>query len=455
MKTVKRIVFGCLFIGMASCDKMIETDMPNNQIGTEQVFEDAQTAYSALSGLYNNLRSNSLVSGNSAGMGALLGSYADDLDCYYTALNGHNDISTNQQLPTNTVIETVWKNAYLQIYAANAIIMGAQNSTLLSDTDRQQIMGEAIVIRSMIYLDLQRIFDNIPYTATIDYEHNRQLSKLGGAQIIALLETDLLSAVSMLGDTYRDPQRIYPNRQVAELLLVHVFMLQNKYAEAEQAALSIINSPLYQFETDINEVFHNSGAHIMWQIPPQYSGDATQEASFYYFEDGPPSAYALTDGLVSTFAPNDLRRTLWISEVTAGGQLWYRPNKYKNLSGNNTNEYSIVFRLEEVYLLLAEAMAMQDKLSEALPYLNATRIRAGLAEVVPTTRETLVQEILAEKRREFFAEQGIRFTDLKRTGNLSALENVKPYWSAYKSTWPLPQSELLLNTNLAPQNEGY
>lgn len=455
MKKIKRIVFGCLLIGMASCDKMIETDMPNNQIGTEQVFEDAQTAYSALSGLYNNLRSNSLVSGNGAGMGALLGSYADDLDCYYTALNGHKDISTNQQLPTNTVIETVWKNAYLQIYTANAIIMGAQNSTSLADTDRLQIMGEAMVIRSMIYLNLQRIFDSIPYTATIDYEHNRQLSKLDGTQIITLLETDLLSAISMLGDTYRDPQRIYPNRQVAELLLVHVYMLQNKYAEAEQAALSIINSPLYQFETDINEVFHNSGTHILWQVPPQYTGDATQEASFYYFEDGPPSAYALTDALVNTFNPDDLRRTLWIGEVTAGGQLWYRPNKYKNLSGNNTNEYSIVFRLEEVYLLLAEAMAMQDKLPEALPYLNATRIRAGLAEVAPTTRETLVQEILVEKRREFFTEQGIRFTDLKRTGNLNALENVKPYWSAYKSNWPLPQNELLLNPNLAPQNEGY
>jgi len=234
-----------------------------------------------------------------------------------------------------------------------------------------------------------------------------------------------------------------------------VYMLQGKYAEAEQAALAIIGSPQYQFEADINEVFHNSGPHILWQIPPQYTGDSTQEASFYYFENGPPSAYALTDGLLSTFDPGDLRRALWISEVNAGGQLWYRPNKYKNLSGNNTNEYSIVFRLEEVYLLLSEAMAMQDKLSEALPYLNATRARAGLSGVQPATREALVQEILAEKRREFFTEQGIRFMDLKRTGTLGILDGVKPYWSAYKSVWPLPQGELLLNPNLAPQNEGY
>lgn len=455
MKLFKNIAVVYILLTIVSCDELIEADLPNNQIGTVQVYEDPQTAYAALSAVYSSLRQQSLISGNNYGIGALLGSYSDDLTSYYNDLNGYMDVAASQIQPTNSVTASIWTTAYQQIYAVNAIIAGTENSSALTASDKNQIIGEAIFIRSMLYFYLQRIFDEVPYTTVLDYNYNRSLGKVGADEMFSNLEKDLKSAVNLLSDNYRDTERIYPNRKTAELLLAHVYLLQKKYSEAESMALSIIQSPLYQFQPDINEVFHNNSTHILWQLKPQYSGDSTQEASFYYFSDAPPSAYALSDALISVFSDEDLRKQHWTTQVNVQGQDWFRPSKYKNLSGSNTNESSIMYRLEEVYLLLAEAMVMQDKLPDALPYLNATRLRAGLPQAEPASKDAFIDEILLEKRREFFAEQGIRFMDLKRTGKLNLLSDVKQNWASYKSVWPYPQNELLLNPNLAPQHEGY
>ena len=104
---------------------------------------------------------------------------------------------------------------------------------------------------------------------------------------------------------------------------------------------------------------------------------------------------------------------------------------------------------------MAEALAKQNRFDEALPYLNATRERAGLSPITSLSGENFINELLSEKRREFFTESGHRFLDLKRVGRMDELSDVKPNWEKYKSAWPLPQNELLLNANLKPQNPGY
>lgn len=441
---------------LTACENLVNVDYPTNQIGTAQVFDDLQTANAALAGLYAGLRDQSIITGGSYyGAGALLGSYADDLNCYFYDQNGVVDLYNNQQQPTNSNIETVWNTAYQQVYYANAIIDGAENSTALPKGDRDRIKGEALFVRSLIYFYLQQLFGDIPYTASVDYEHNRTLGKTDAAAVLEQLEADLTEAVSLLTDDYRDSERIYPNRKAAQLLLARVYLLRQEWPLAEQAAKSILQSPLYQFQPDLNEVFHKSGTHILWQLKPQNSGDAAKEANFYYFTNSAPNSYVLTTNLVNTFAENDLRKTYWMASVTFEGQSWYRPNKYKNLPGDNTNEYSVVFRLGEAYFILAEALARQNRFDEALPYLNATRQRAGLDALNSLTGDDFNNELLAEKRREFFAESGLRFLDLKRWGRLDVLSAVKPNWQDYKQVWPLPQKELLLNANLSPQNPGY
>ena len=443
---------GLLFI--ASCEELIEIDTPNDQLGTVQVFEDLNTANAALTGLYAYLRDYSVISGIVSGVGALLGSYADDLDCYIIDQNRYMDIYQNQQLETNSAILSLWKEAYKEIYCTNAIIYGAENSTSLSDTDKSRIKGEALLIRSLIYFYLQQLFDEIPYTTSLDYEYNRNLSKTGASALLGQLESDLTEATSLLTDDYRDAERIYPNLKVAQLLLARIYLTEQKYEQAEKLADSILQSPLYEFQSNINEVFHKSGRHILWQLKPEKSEDATKEVEAYFSTTTPNNRHAITLDLVNSFEDSDLRKQNWIIKIMYNNSSWYRVYKYKNRSPN-TNEYSIIFRLAEVYFIMAEALAKQNRINEALPYLNATRIRAGLTPFTSLSGENFNNELLAEMRHEFFAEFGHRFIDLKRWNKLSVLSAVKSNWVDYKKAWPIPQSELLLNPNLYPQNTGY
>jgi starch-binding outer membrane protein, SusD/RagB family len=450
------ILLSLSLLVISSCNSLVDVDYPTDQIGTSTVFNDVKTADAALAGLYADLRDKSFISGGIYdGAGVLLASYSDDLDCYLNDQNGVMDIYQNQQLETNTDIANIWRNAYTEIYYANSIIYGADKSTSLSDADKNRIKGEAILIRSLIYFYLQQVFGDIPYTTSLDYEYNSTIHKTEREAVLTLLEVDLKQASLLLQDDYRSTERIYPNRKVAQLLLARTYLIQGKWSAAEKMADTILQSPLYQFQTDINEVFHYSGNHILWQLKPENSGDATLEESFYYFADATPYAYALTSDLVNSFASNDLRKQAWMTEVTYNGEKWYRPYKYKNMSGTNFNEYSIVFRLEEVYFIMAEALGEQNRFDEALPYLNATRERAGLTAAYSLTGEDFFDELLKEKRREFFCESGHRFLDLKRLGKLGELSTLKPNWEDFKEVWPLPYSEMLLNSNLKPQNSGY
>lgn len=443
-----------LFICMAgllltACEDLIEVKSPNNQLGTPQVFEDRLTANAALGSLYAALRDVSILRDATD-----LSAYADDLDCYQQGDNGVMDIYHNLQHESNTIIRTIWERSYRHVYYANSIIYGVENSTTLSDSDKKRIKGEATVIRSLVYFYLQQIFGDIPYTTSLDYAFNRTIGKTETAVLMEQLERDVTEAVGMLEDNYRHAERIYINRKAAQLLLARIYLTRGKWALAEQTAEDITKSPLYEFENDINEVFHKSGKHILWQLKPERSGNPVSDATYFYFSGRAPHLYALTQDLVASFDDNDLRRQAWIAEVTFNNNVWFRPYKYKNRE-NNTNEYFIVFRLEEVYFIMAEALAKQSRFDEALPYLNATRERAGLTPLGSLSGEDFTRELLGEKRREFFTESGHRFLDLKRWGRLNELSTLKPNWEEYKQVWPLPQSEMLLNPNLNPQNTGY
>ena len=439
-----------------SCENLIDVEIPGNQVGSQQVFEDAQTANAALAGLYASLFNNSVVSGE--GLGVLLGSYTDDLDGYYVgSTNGAMDIYRNRQLSTNDDIARIWANSYQQIYMTNAIISGAENSATLSSADKDRIKGEALLVRSILYFYLQQLFGDIPYPTSTNYQVNQSLHKTESQEVLDKLKADLSSAALLLKEQYRSEERIIPNRQVAQLILAKVFMLKKDWNSAEMALKGILQSPMYRFQNDITQVFHKSSSHILWQLKPLSQGDATKEATLYYFEDAAPTSYALSQDLVNVFSAEDLRKQKWTAPVVFNQNTYYRLEKYKNrIPGGNTSEYSVVFRLEEVYLLLAEALAQQNRVGEAVPFINATRQRAGLSALSDTmTKGDCLAEVLLEERKEFFAEMGHRFLDLKRNGSLDNLTTVKPNWKSHHALWPMPQSDLLANPNLNPQNPGY
>lgn len=441
-----------------SCDSFVDVDLPTSQLTGNTVFENKNTANAALINVYAQIRDNGLITGKPTGISNLLGNYSDELTFYGTDSNAAKDFYNNTIIASNTTIAGWWNNTYKQIYAANAVIEGVSNNTKLAESDKNQLLGEALFIRALLHFYLTNIYGNIPYITTTSYQINAVVSKKSVSEIYSEVINDLQKSILLLPSNYITSGRVRPNKSVAQALLARVYLYDSKWELAEQtASLLINNTNLYPWESNIDKVFLKESTSTIWQLMPSTAGKNTDEGNLFVFTSGPPPLFALNNELFTAFSSDDLRKTHWIKAVTNGTSTWYHSNKYKQKSPTGTSvEYSIVMRLEEQYLIRAEARVYLNKLEEAKEDLNKIRNRAGLQNTTATTTENLLQAILNERKLELFTELGHRFFDLKRTANLdNFLSGTKPGWNSTDRLFPIPDSELRVNPNLLPQNDGY
>lgn len=141
-------------------------------------------------------------------------------------------------------------------------------------------------------------------------------------------------------------------------------------------------------------------------------------------------------------------------------------NKYNHAHSRyqNTDDNWPLFRFSDALLLLSECLVNQGKNSEALPYINRVRNRAGLSNL-----NTITAEDVANERRHELAFENHRWYDLVRTGR--AIEVMTEYGNYIKTIdpelpertynikneyllYPIPYREMQINTELV-QNPGY
>lgn len=439
-----------------SCESFIETDLPDSQLTGEIVFNDIGTAETAVTSMYGKLYDNVLVCGNSKGLSILLGSYADELQTYNTGLLEFQFFQNNL-IATNTDVSSLWNGSYNLIYATNAIIEGLENSIAISQSDKDRLLGEVLFLRAYIHFHLLNLFGEIPYITTTDYTVNATIGKLPQSQIYTLLIADLEEAKSFMPAVNQSQFKTRPGIDAVKSLLARVHLYNADWESAETEASSVINSGNFTWMDSLDDVFLKNSTGTIWQLMPTQEGLPTHEAQNFIFTLGPPPNRALSTFLIDAFESGDLRKEHWTESVSDNGETWYYPFKYKQSATEATSsEYSILFRLEEIYLIRSEARIYLGDLDGAKNDINKIRNRASLPDTSAETEQQLIDAVIQERRIEFFSELGHRFFDLKRTGKINnTLSPVKPGWNTTDVLWPIPESELLLNPNLLPQNPGY
>lgn len=442
---------------LTSCDDIVEVEQPNSQLTATGVFESRATADAAVADIYAQLRETGLLSGKTYGLSNILGVYSDDLVYYGGTTNPVSQFYNNALLPSNAAILSLWNAAYNQIYAANAVYERAANTTALSPADKSQFQGEALFIRALNHFYLTSLFGDVPYISGTNYATNNTVTRMPREQVMSMAIADLETAITLLPAEYPTADRARPNKSVAQALLARVYLYNNDWAESANLASAVINeNGTYSLDPDLNNGFLRESTGTIWQLASAYEGRNTDEGSIFIFESGPPTAVALSEELLQSFEPGDLRKALWTLAVTGDTNTWIHPYKYKQRNDTGASvEYSIMLRLSEQYLIRAEARARQGELIGAMEDLDIIRNAAGLNPTTATTQPTLLEAILHERRVELFTEHGHRFFDLKRWGRLADLETVKLGWNDTDALWPLPQAELLANPLLTPQNPGY
>ncbi len=483
-------LFSCLLF--ISCRKLVSIPPPKNTISTVQVFATEAQAEGAMAGIYTRMIHGdeevvySQAASNvwSAGAVRLFAGLSSG-ELYNSrgpADLGYYVFGTNRLTLYNSGGSSqIWKTAYITIYGANSVIEGiaASTSDALSETVRKELTGEAKFVRALAYFYLANLYGDVPLALSVDFNQTANLPRAPLQQVYHQIIEDLKEAQASMRPDYSLSmnERVRPNKWAATALLARAYLYTGDYANAAASAAEVIsNQSLYNLETDLNQAFRVNSREAIWQLKQNTTNSFVQNATPEGYLTLPIPSYtgtallSLSDQLMNAFEPGDKRRIDWVDSTdnTFGGApsfITFYPTKYKigpvNASPGPAEEYYMVLRLAEMYLIRAEAAAhgALGGLAGAIDDLNVIRHRAGLPNLPGSlTNEQVIAKIEQERQVELFAEWGHRWFDLKRTGRahdvLSNIPLKQPWEGDYQLLYPIPVDEIK-NDHFLTQNPGY
>jgi len=445
-----------MIMTLSSCKKFIEVDPPIDQVSSDKAFQDDATALSSVLGLYGNSNliptSGNLENSLLGTVTALGGMAADDI--YLSSQDYLDQFKTNTIPLSSNYVNNPWNYAYAVIFAANSAIEGLNNTTGVSTSVKQQLLGESHFMRAFTYFYLTNLFGDVPMVTSTVTSVNLTLPRAPQAEIYQMIISDLKIAQNNLSDAYPSGQRARANKAVATAMLARIYLYTKDYSNAEIQATTVINNSAYKMES-LDNAFLNTSNEVIWQ---RFTFNGYSIFGRSFVPAGTTPSYVLYPSLVASFEPTDQRMGKWMKPLAVGATTYYYPFKYKLRDATAGNEFNVLLRLAELYLIRAEARAQLDKITgtgSATEDLNVVRNRAGLLGTTATTQGPMLLAIENERAHELFSELGHRWFDLKRTGRADAvLGPQKATWTSTAVLFPIPAAQILYNKNLS-QNLGY
>ncbi|MCC9065475.1 RagB/SusD family nutrient uptake outer membrane protein [Flavobacterium piscisymbiosum] len=441
-----------LLLGITSCDNALDVDLPSNQLSSESVYASEPTAEAAVNGIYQSMVADFFYNR----VHTVLGETADEL----VPRTGIANIYSSNEIPeTDGTINANWGELYKTIYNANNVIEGLTKSTSLNAVKSKQWIAEAKFLRAYSYFYLTNLWGNVPLVLTTDVDVSALLPQSSQETVYAQILLDLTDASKDLPADYKnyDQERIRATKWAAEALLARVNLYLERWNEASTHASAVINETgtygLITGLTDTNSPFIADNKESILQIP-YFNVDYTYEGSSVFTTGG---TLLLRKGN-ALFEAGDARKTNWTIDINdrLGVFLGIAPRKYQNDFGDSPSERSTLLRLAELYLIRAEARVKSNDITGAQQDINAIRNRALLDNTTVTNPNQLLDLIALERQREFFAENGHRWLDLKRTGKLDETLSVlsDKIWKSTDNLYPIPEPAIRSNPFLN-QNSGY
>ena len=453
---------------LTGCNKLLNAGSPTDKVITSQVYSSDTLAQAAVIGIYFKMME---VLGPLNGfMSRYPGLSSDELS-RTSVLAEDQPFLTNTLTTDNLIVWQTWANSYTYIYQCNDVITGLTGNHSITPILRNQLLGEAYFLRAFSYFYLVNLFGDVPLILSTDYTKSVNTPRTAVDAVYDQMIADLTEAQNLLIDAYATTSdfpgaRVRVNRLAVKALLARIYLYREQWAEADSAATEVIQSSLYQLETDLNQTFRYNSREAILQFMSVSTAFNTAEGFLFVplVPTGRP-AFTLSDTLLKYIEPDD-RRQAWIRIVTVSGKQYKSPYKYKqNLATTPRDEYNMVLRLAEQYCIRAEARARLDRLPDAVSDLNAIRRRAGLQGLTTISTQTQVLAAIEQERRiELFAEWGHRWFDLKRWPARAndgkkrideIMSALRPdTWKSTAALWPIPSLERTRNKELTP-NPGY
>ena len=468
---------------VTSCDEYVDYEASENyQIVADDYFKQSSDYESAVVGVYDVLQWTlyNFMIGEIASDNSLCGGESA------SDVIGLQKIDDMIHDPVNDQLSRIWQYMYEGVNRANYMI---ENKDKIDFPRKNELYGEVHFLRAFFYFELVKIYGDVPLftNGRLTAGDSGTLKRVAKSEVYSVIESDLLSAISVLPAKKSTDGRA--TAFTAHALLGKVYLYQDKFADAANILEPLVG--LYTLPSDPSSVFlveGENGPESVFEI--QHSKESNgwnwgwmpqgTEGNFSVIHhgirgyNGPvySSGWSFnvpTQDLVDAFDSSDKRKNASILDIVSWSDAnaaqynegyehtGYFNNKYIPRAGysknttelNYENNYRYI-RYADILLMAAEANnrgGLSD--SKAQTYLNQVRSRAGVSSV-SETGSALTQAIWDERRLEF-AGEGHRFFDLVRTGQ--AVNEISGFVAGKHEVFPIPQTEIDIS-NLT-QNSGY
>lgn len=414
----------------------------------------------------------------------------------------------------NSYVKLMYQRLFINISYCNEYIrsvndkMSSLDGTLKTDVSRYQ--AEARFLRAYFYWCAMDLYANVPFVTEADKPGAYLPKQIKRAELFAYIESELKAILPALADAgtneYARADKAAAWALLSRLYLnAEVYTGQARYADCITYTNEILNSGKYALNASYPQLFLADNHKYRQEIIMPIACDGTNSRSYgdmtfiihagvggsqdaandYGIASGGWAGNRMTSSFVtSKFADpsgaTDKRaifytknQTLTITHPTIFTE-GYISAKFKNITstgaiGSNSTFADTDFpliRLGEIYLNYVEATVRGGAggdATKALKLINDLRTRAyGNTSGNISTAQLNLNFLLDERGRELYWE-GHRRTDLIRFGKFTG-SGLLWDWKGNVMTgtgtdaryniFPIPASDLLLNTNLV-QNPGY
>ncbi len=528
MKRYKFLVIPLLGVSLlfSACDKSFLDLYPETTITSESFYKTTENFNQALMATYEGFRywvTTGLFLDEQRSDNAFYTIYAGDRGPYNAfekpALFIDDPVSANYG---GGPIRNRWIYMYSNIAKLNTIL-DRVDATEISDADKSSIKAEALFLRASYYFILVRSFGGVPLNIhEVLNESDAFLAKSTEDECYAQILDDLNTAISLglpIPVKFPDDNTGRATMGAARMLRAYVNMSKSKpdYSTAE-SDLKEITKMHYGLLDNYEDIFNPNNKNMKETIlDVQYTEDGTGSqycrfpwkfipkcdntvdmmgvgGSNYAGTDVSGGWVVPTEEMINSYESGDKRLlpSICVVEGTLKGDAFTfekiinDPRNYVCPTGKafrymcrkyyhppytyslKAKENFPVYRYAGALLLLSECLVQEGKASEALPYINQVRVRAGLTPLSNCTLKNVSDEMRHE-----LAFENRRWDDLKRTGLVKQVmtahgEYIKSLYPWVKSTnndgcykiddfrmiYAIPTRELDINNKLT-QNPGY
>ncbi len=495
-----------VLLGFFSCEDALELD-PLNSATPDEFYSDPANFTTGLFGIYDALQSNGFYGGNIVLDGLSDNGVATDF------LDDVLNFARGNQVNATGSFRDFYLAPYELIQRANLLLDNVDGISGLADDDRASIKAEARALRAMAYMRLVYLFGDVPLVInSLSREEALSVSRTSRDEVVTFVLDEFQESASSLGNTSNGGRL---TRQAILALRARVMLYEARLGnQSWNDALTAINSSITEADAGSHRLIDTDDPSSDYQslfllanegnneyifsvsVSPLDSDNRTDFQEFFSWRSGVllmyvhqnlADAYDYADGsdynpADDTFVGRDPRLSANIMHpgLSFGGLTYGVDEGF--IAGNSggtenglfvykftSTDYSETLNIREMDvpviryadLLLMQAEALNETGGDPYPALNAVRDRAGLPALAGLSISDLRDEIIHERRVEL-AFEGLRWFDLVTLGIADEMINgidetniPRAFTPNRNELLPIPQAEIGLNPNLAPQNPGY